>query len=75
MTISETDTGFWWFIGAVIVFFVIVLLVGIVSFSYKFINELKYINDEIHRTEGMEQRYWKRRRRRLWLSLFPFFKY
>lgn len=49
--------------------------VGIVRFSLwvnDFNSELKYLNCEIGRTEGSEQRYWKRQKRRLWLSLIPF---
>lgn len=37
-------------------------------------SESKYINMEIRRTKGSERRYWKRKKRRLWLYLFPFCK-
>lgn len=40
-----------------------------------FISERNYLNNEIGRTVGSEQRYWKRRRRRLWLSIIPFVRY
>ncbi len=72
---NNPDTELYWLIGIIAVFFLILLLVGLISFFYDFSQELKYINCEIHRTYGPERRYWIRRRRRLWLSLIPFVKY
>lgn len=40
-----------------------------------FNRELRYIKTEIGRTEGREQAHWKKKKRRLWLSLLPFFRY
>ena len=41
-----------------------------------FVRELRYLKIEIGRSRRSEERYWVRRRRRLWLSLFfPFVKY
>ena len=40
-----------------------------------FSKELRYIDQEIARTTGHEQRHWIRRRKRLFLSLLPFVKY
>ena len=37
--------------------------------------ELKRLNIEIGRTTGEEQKMWRTRRRKLWLSLLPFIKY
>lgn len=51
------------------------LFVGLSQFIPEFSTELKYLNIEIKRTDGEEQKYWKRRRRKLWLSLIPFVKY
>lgn len=59
-------------IGAVFVF---LLIYALTLFFADFIKELKYINCEIQRTRGGERKYWKRQRRRLWLSLIPFVKY
>lgn len=56
-------------------FFLFLLLSGLSCFINDFSQELKYINCEIRRTNGSERRYWKRKRRRLWLSLIPFVKY
>ncbi len=41
----------------------------------KFRWELKRLNIEIGRTEGEEQKKWRALRRKLLLSLLPFFKY
>ena len=54
----------------VAVFLIISLAVKISEFS----RERNYINTEIERTTGAERRYWKREKRRLWLSLLPFYK-
>ncbi len=59
---------------AVLIAFVIFLLCSLPHFSV-FQQNLRYINTEICRTSGREQRYWMRKRRKLWLSLLPFVKY
>ena len=40
-----------------------------------FCHEMRYIETEIGRTEGREQEHWKKKKRRRWLSLLPFFRY
>lgn len=40
----------------------------------RFRDDLSYINEEIERTVGAEQQAWKARKRRLWLSLLPFYR-
>ena len=72
---NNPDTELYWLIGIVAVFFLILLLFGLVSFINDFSQELRYLNNEIGRTTGGERRYWKRQKRRLWLSLIPFVKY
>lgn len=72
---TNPDTELYWLIGIIAVFFLILILVGLVSFFNDFSQELKYLNNEIGRTDGAERRHWKRQRRRLWLSLIPFIKY
>lgn len=72
---NNPDTGLYWLVGIVAVFFLILLLFGLVSFINDFSSELRYLNSEIGRTTGGERRYWKRQKRRLWLSLIPFVKY
>ena len=61
-------------LAMVIAFFVIVLLVGLTMRINSFSHDLKHLNIEIGRTEGAEREYWKREKRRLWLSLLPFFR-
>lgn len=58
----------------IIAFVVVLLLVGLTMKIDEFSRELDYINREIGRTTGAEQKYWKREKRRLWLSLLPFFR-
>lgn len=72
---NETDTGLYWLIGIIIVFFAVLLLIGLASSLNDFSQELKYLNNEIGRTTGAERRHYIHQRRRLWLSLIPFVKY
>lgn len=72
---SNLDAGLWLLVGIVAIFFLILLMFGLVTFINDFSSELRYLNNEIERTTGGERRYWKRQKRRLWLSLIPFVKY
>ena len=49
----------------------LILVIGIYMAinAHKFSRELQYINMEIARTTGSERKYWKKQRRKLWLSL------
>lgn len=62
-----------------IALFAIVIGIGILfafaSWLNDFSSELRYLNNEIGRTDGSERRYWKRQKRRLWLSIIPFVHY
>lgn len=60
-------------IVGIIVFLSVILLISFVIKIEEFTRTLKYINVEIGRTKGEVQKYWKKKRRRLWLSLLPFF--
>lgn len=51
------------------------LLYAFASWLNNFSQELRCLNNEIGRTDGSEQRYWKRQKRRLWLSIIPFVRY
>lgn len=53
----------------------LLLIILFISDVKDFRQELRIINCEIERCEGEEQKEWKRRKRRLWLSLIPFVKY
>ena len=72
---NNPDTELYWLIGIVAVFFLFLLLFGLVNFINDFSQELRYLNSEIRRTDGAERRHWIRQRRRLWLSLIPFVRY
>lgn len=52
--------------------FGIAMLVVIASKMNEFSQKLQEINMEIARTQGRERQLWKRKKRRLWLSLLPF---
>ena len=60
--------------GIIVLFFAVLLLGGLVMRICEFYIELEYINLEIRRTTGEAQRVWKGERRRLWLSLLPFYR-
>ena len=75
MNDNSIDVVLNWLVGAFILIALVVLLIGIAIFFNDFTQELKYINCEIGRSEGERRRYWKKKRRRLWLSLLPFVKY
>ncbi len=72
---TNPDTELYLLIGVVVVVFLIPALIGFCIFVHDFSGELRYLNNEIGRTTGGERRYWKRQKRRLWLSLIPFVKY
>ena len=72
---NNPDTALYWLVGLVAAFFLILLLFGLVSFINDFSQELRYLNNEIRRTDGAERKHYIRQRRRLWLSLIPFVKY
>ena len=61
-------------LAIVIAFFAVVLLVGLTIKINDFRRNLDYLNSEIARTEGAEHEHWKREKRRLWLSLLPFYR-
>lgn len=72
---NGTDTELWLLIGIFAALILIALLVGLAQFLNEFSKELRYLNNEIGRTDGVERKHWIRQRRRLWLSLIPFVKY
>lgn len=62
-------------IAAVLIVVMIIFIIRFVLLIGDFQSELKYINGEIRRTSGRERKHWKKKKRRLWLSLLPFVKY
>lgn len=57
-----------------ILIFATLFIALLVSKLSKFKHDLDIYNMEISRTTGAERQHWKRERRRLWLSLLPFFR-
>lgn len=55
-------------------FLLFVLLLLAVLRLREFRDMLEYINMEIRRSHGKEREYWKAQKRRLWLSLLPFYR-
>lgn len=74
LPISGIDVQIYFLAGIVFVLLLIAVLIRFVQFLNTFSRTLQYLNDEIRRTEGREQRYYIRKRKRLWLSLIPFVK-
>ena len=56
---------------------ILVAAIGLrfISWLNEFQQELRYLNNEIGRTSGKEKKRWKKRKRRLLLSLLPFVRY
>lgn len=72
---NTPDTALWCIIGTISLFLAIVIIYGLTTALPKFLFELKTINIEIGRTNGIERKYWKRQKRKLLLSILPFVKY
>ena len=49
------------------------ILISLVIRFYYFRRDLLDLQNEIRRSEGSERRYWQREKKRLWLSLIPFY--
>lgn len=63
-------------LGAVVgIILLAAVILRFVTWLSEFQQELDMLNTEIGRTSGREQRYWLKRKRRLWLSIIPFVKY
>ena len=69
------DAGIWLLVAIVAIIFSLAILCGLCIFINDFFSELRYLNNEIGRTDGEEHRHWIRQRRRLWLSIIPFVRY
>ena len=75
LNFESSDTLFWILTGILIVFIFIVVLVYFIQWLDFFTQELKHLNNEIGRTTGREQKHWKKRKKRLLLSIIPFIRY
>ena len=70
-----TGTIFRLFLGISLVLAVALFLSVFIPWLRDFRHEMRYINMEIQRNEGRERERWVRRKKRLWLSILPFFRY
>lgn len=75
LEIINFNTGSWILAYMIAVLLILGLLANLCMFISRFSSELKYLNEEVKRTEGAERKRWIRRRRRHWLSLIPFVKH
>ncbi len=57
----------------IIAFVCLLIAARLALFIRSFRKELNYIEEELKRTTGAERERWKRARKRLWLSLIPFY--
>ena len=72
----ENESSLFWLLVAVLGAIVaMILIVYFVQWLIAFQEELKHVNTEIQRTTGRERERWKRRKRRLFLSIIPFVRY
>ena len=69
------DNGTYALAGVLAIAVGALLIMKIVYSLWSFRDHLSHINNEILRTRGREQAYWKRQKKRLWLSLLPFVQY
>lgn len=75
MPLETPDKEWIIFVCVMLLVILIPVLINFVRFLIDFSGELKYLKSEIERSSGHERKYWKKKRRKLWLSLLPFVKY
>ena len=75
LNFESSDPLFCTLVGILVVFIIIVVLVYFAQWLNFFTHELKQLNNEIGRTTGREQKHWKKRKKRLLLSIIPFIRY
>lgn len=75
MTQTGNDAGLFVVFLLVSLFLVSMLFVSLIRWVLDFRWELKRLKSEIGRTKGREQERWKRKKKKLWLSLLPFVRY
>lgn len=73
--LSDTVNIFFIAVSVVIMAVLLILLIVRLVLGFNtFKRNIKYINMEIRRTRGSERKAWQKEKRRLWLSLIPFYK-
>ena len=72
---SNTESSIYTVLVVLIVLIIaFLLLLRLVMINDTFRHELKYIKMEIRRSAGKERRYWLHEKKKLWLSLIPFYR-
>ena len=69
------ETGIYILAAVIAVILLILIIVRLAMWLQAFMMELRYVNKEIARTTGAEQKHWIKRKKRLFLSLIPFVRY
>lgn len=69
------EKGIYIIVAVLAVFLILMLIARFIMWLQAFMTELRYLNQEIERTTGEEQKHWVRRKKRLLLSLIPFVRY
>ena len=59
----------------IIIFLLLLIFFSFLNWYIEFSKELRYLNIEIKRCIGREKLYYKKKRRKLFLSILPFVKY
>ena len=72
---NNLDSELSFLILALIIIVLAIFIFGIIPSMLEFLQELRYLNSEIRRAKGSDIKRWRRKRRKLWLSLLPFVKY
>lgn len=69
------DNGIYILAAVVVGLLLILAIIRLAMWLQAFMAELRYVNKEIDRTAGAEWEHWRKRKKRLLLSLIPFVRY
>lgn len=72
--LTELDSTTRFLLGILFLLIGIWIVTALTIKLNRFSRELEHINMEIRRTIGAERAYWKKQKRRLWLTLLPFYR-
>lgn len=73
-SVPLSETVYNYLIAISIIAIAVLLIFRLVLRLWNLKRDIKYVNMEIRRTRGSERKHWKKEKRRLWLSLIPFYK-
>lgn len=72
--LTELDSTTRFLLGILFLLIGIWIVTALTIKLNRFSRELEHINMEIRCTIGGERAYWKQQKRRLWLTLLPFYR-